>query len=133
MRISNHGEMNMPKHAKKRCNCYRCRIKRGDTYETWNYEQQERAVLESLKIGFRWVGFMPANVLGQDDPLLPEDGRETVPALMRLYKKGRVIRHRTRKYYIWGLSGYESVEEEPITHPGYFDSIDAKRNAHKPQ
>jgi hypothetical protein len=108
-------------------------IKDGETYDTWSQEKQEQAVLESLKIGFHWVGFMPASVLGQDDPLLPEDGRETAPALMRLYKKGLVIRHRTRKYYIWGLPGYILEDQETIDHPGYFDSVDAKRNAYQPQ
>lgn len=100
-------------------------------YETWTQQEQEQEVLQSLKDGFTWVGFMPANVLPQDNPYLPDDGRKTLPALMRLYKKGLVIRNRTRRHLLWGLPGY--VTNEETNNPGYFDSVDAKINAYKPQ
>ncbi len=103
---------------------------KGD-YQTWSHEEQDQSVLRALENGFPWVGFMPASALPQDDPSLPDDGREITPALMRLYKQGFVIRHRTRRYYVWGLPG--SQPTNPIDHPGYFDSIEAHRDASKPQ
>jgi hypothetical protein len=82
-------------------------------------------VLNSLKEGFEWVGPMPASALPQDDPCLPENGREMTPALMRLWKKGLVTRSRARQrgVYLWGLPGkWERLTE----HPGYFANGDFK-------
>ena len=125
------GSGKMTKEISNKCNCNQCRAKRGETYDTWGQEEQEQRVLAALTAGFPTVDFMPANALPQDDLALPDDGRATMPALMRLYKKGLVIRYRTRRGYIWGLPGYTQIE--PIHAPIYFDSIEARRDAGKPQ